>query len=78
MLNCRKIAEHAGPYVDGDLPWHARAKIWVHIRICAHCRRYIMQTKLVGAAMHDFFEAAEMPHPDERAIAQFLLRSNTP
>ena len=77
MLNCREIAEHTGPYVDGDLPWYARAKIWIHIRMCARCRRYVMQTKLVVAAVHDLFEAADMPRPDEQAISQFLLRSNT-
>jgi len=48
MLSCRDLANKvASNYVDGQLRWHKRLTVRLHLAICDNCRRFINQLKLV-------------------------------
>ncbi len=74
MLSCRELNDVATAYIEGELqPW-TRMSIWMHIQMCAHCRRYFRQLRQIRSAsralppldmppevvqsMHDIFERA--------------------
>lgn len=39
-MNCHKVIDFISDYLDGALPWHRRALLWVHLRFCSDCRNY--------------------------------------
>lgn len=47
MLKCRQVPEQAEKLLAGDLGWHERLLLRMHLLICGHCRRYMRQLKLL-------------------------------
>jgi hypothetical protein len=45
MLKCRDVAELVNQSMDRPLPWGTRLGVWLHLRICMHCRRFARQMK---------------------------------
>lgn len=43
MLKCRDIAARADEILSGELPWHRRVAVSVHLFMCERCRRFIDQ-----------------------------------
>ena len=51
MLSCRDIVERASEYLDADLPWRVRLQVRLHLWMCAICREYLRQMRLVVATL---------------------------
>ena len=51
MLNCREITERASEFVDGNLAWHARLRVRLHLMMCRFCEEYIRQMTLVARTL---------------------------
>lgn len=59
MMRCREVtrliasgdAQHAG--------WLMRMQLWVHLRMCEHCRRYAAQIRAIGKAARDLLGSPE-------------------
>ena len=48
MLSCHDLAHKVGSdYLDGHLDWRKRMTVAIHLFMCANCRRFIGQLKLV-------------------------------
>lgn len=43
MLKCRDIAARADDILSGELPWHRRVAVSLHLLMCDRCRRFIEQ-----------------------------------
>lgn len=54
LPTCRDMSRLLSDAMDHRLPWHARAKMYAHLRICALCRAYQRQLSLLRAVLrHD-------------------------
>ena len=51
MLTCRDIAAQVTDHVDHKLSCGQRLKYWMHLSMCAVCRRYVRQMRLTRAAL---------------------------
>ncbi|MEW5984817.1 MAG: zf-HC2 domain-containing protein [Acidobacteriota bacterium] len=51
MLNCRDVVALATDYAEGRLSFTTRAQMWLHLAMCALCRRYIRQMELTRAVL---------------------------
>ncbi|MDP1569365.1 MAG: zf-HC2 domain-containing protein [Vicinamibacterales bacterium] len=47
MPTCRDVTRKATALDEGALPWLERMALQVHLLMCAHCRRYVAQLRLV-------------------------------
>ena len=45
MLTCKEIVEQADALLNEELGWFTRMSIWIHLRMCHHCRRYVKQLR---------------------------------
>ena len=67
MLKCRDITLLASDYIDGRLSWRKRLSMLVHLLICAHCRRFVSQFRVVLRVIRGF----EPAPPDTVALNRF-------
>ena len=47
LLNCQRatlLAEQRA----ARLPPRLRGQLWLHLRLCAHCRRYVRQSRFIA------------------------------
>ena len=54
MLSCKEVTQRAGDWTDGQLRWHERLAVRLHLLVCAMCRRFLHQYRLAAdtAAAH--------------------------
>jgi len=45
MLKCREVVHDTDRLLEGDLRWHQRLSMRMHLAMCRHCRRYVNQFK---------------------------------
>lgn len=45
MLSCKQVVDSADALLARELPWRRRLGIYVHVAVCAHCRRYLRQLR---------------------------------
>lgn len=73
MLTCKTITELVTDYLEGKLPFGQRLKFWLHMSMCASCRRYLRQlratVKLAGQL------PAERPPPEVRDALRAAFRN---
>jgi hypothetical protein len=75
MLTCRDASRLASEVQDRPLGARERLSLWIHLAMCALCRRYAAQLEFVRRA------AERLRSPDGRreglsAEARQLIRSN--
>jgi hypothetical protein len=70
VLKCRDMAELVTPYLDGALPPRTRFAAWLHLRLCAACRRYIEQVRRTIRFLSD--GPPPQPPSNEREIMALL------
>lgn len=61
MLTCRDAAALASDAIDGTLPAARRLSYWMHLALCAACRRYRAQMALTRAALRRLAERPAQP-----------------
>jgi hypothetical protein len=75
MLSCRDVGQKASDYLDGRLSWWTRIKVRLHILMCRHCRRYLVQLRLVIRALRLAGKREQAARESEEATVRLLLRS---
>lgn len=45
MLQCKDVSGEASNYIDGQLPFIKRARVFLHLIVCRYCRRYVQQLR---------------------------------
>lgn len=69
MLTCREVSQQASEYLDGNLPWHRRVGLRVHLFMCRHCRAFIHNMEQTRRVLN-----AQKPiDPDEELLNRFQL-----
>ena len=51
MLTCREVAAKASLKVDGELGFLEKAAVYLHLMMCANCRRFARQFKTLVSGM---------------------------
>ena len=47
MLKCRDVPAHAEQLMAGEMSAGQRLSLRMHLLMCAHCRRYVRQLRLL-------------------------------
>ncbi|MFK8332346.1 zf-HC2 domain-containing protein [Pseudomonas sp. BJa5] len=71
MLNCRDISELASEFIDGTLSLGDRNWVFIHLRQCMHCSRYIDQLELTSRVLQALL--VQDRGVDSQAIVQRIL-----
>lgn len=51
MLTCREMSELGSAIIDGQLNLRTRMAVFMHLRLCTNCRRYIRQLKTTSQVL---------------------------
>lgn len=51
MLTCKDVSERCTDYLERDLSWGERIQYWMHLAMCAMCRRYVAQMRTTTAIL---------------------------
>ena len=51
MLTCREMSELGSAIIDGQLNLRTRLAVFMHLRMCTNCRRYIRQLKATSQVL---------------------------
>lgn len=62
-LDCRQASRAQSDALEGPLPASKRTGLWIHLRLCALCRRYGRQLQFLHRAAHDHAESLTDPAP---------------
>jgi len=54
MYSCKKIADKASDYTEGQLKWHERVAYRFHLLMCKHCRRFVKQFGVMIGSLSKF------------------------
>ena len=69
MLSCRELVEQTDALLAGDLSWHRRLALRLHIAMCHHCRRYVAQYRRMVGLLPQVCDRAE-----DAEVAEVLAR----
>lgn len=73
-MTCKEQAEVVTAYLEGELPLLTRVGIWLHLQMCAPCRRYFKQIGEVAKATGRVPEL-EMPPEVRDSMSGVLARA---
>jgi hypothetical protein len=65
VITCRRAAELISRELDTPLPFHQRAGLGFHTRLCGACRRFRRQLEVVEEAIDEFLAT---PGSGDRAV----------
>jgi anti-sigma factor ChrR (cupin superfamily) len=68
VLSCREVAALATDYAEGRLRPRTRLQMWMHLAMCALCRRYLKQLAATRAVMRHLRERSH----DDRGVPDSL------
>lgn len=71
MLSCREVTEILGTDSLGEISWHRRLGVWLHLLLCRHCRRYARQLRSIRKVAHGLWNQT----PEERRRLAELERT---
>ena len=65
FISCRDASRRISEQHDTSLSRPARIGLWLHLALCAHCRRYLHQIKLLKSFVSDYPDhLSQMRLPD--------------
>lgn len=71
MLTCREVAEQADAYLDGETSVLDRLRIFIHLKACKGCSRFIKQMKTTRELISEATQDIEFDMPDSRLEEMF-------
>ncbi|MBI1869157.1 MAG: zf-HC2 domain-containing protein [Methylocystis sp.] len=71
MLSCEEVVERASEYLDRDLGRWGRLKVRLHIAMCKHCNRYVLQLGLTTRLVRSRPADPLAPHVEDQLIESF-------
>ena len=82
LPTCLEVQTHLTEYAEGSLPMSQRLGIWIHLRLCEACGRFLRGMKaLPGLAKRALATPEETPEAAAAALAKVqaaLLKRPTP
>lgn len=51
MLTCKEMSELGSDIIDNHLGLRTRMAVFMHLRVCPRCRRYIQQLRLTSQVL---------------------------
>lgn len=51
MLSCKEVVRQADDFLERRLTWRGRLAMYLHLAICAYCRRYLSHMTTLLAAL---------------------------
>lgn len=77
MYSCRDIHDHASALVDRELSTREAMAVRLHLLMCAACRRFIRQFRLLTRVLRREAQAAEVPAATiDRIVARIPLEDS--
>ena len=71
LPSCRDVQAHLTEYAEGSLPLSRKVGIWIHLRLCQACARFLRGLKaLPGWAKRVLIPPEEAPEAAVRALAE--------
>ena len=71
LPSCQDVQTQLTEYADGSLPVNRRIGIWIHLRLCKACARFLRGLKaLPGLAKRALAPPVETPEAAMRALAK--------
>ena len=71
LPSCQEVQTHLTEYAEGSLPLSRRLGIWIHLRLCQACARFLRGlTALPGWAKRVLTPPEEAPEAAVRALAE--------
>lgn len=56
MLTCSEVTALVTDYLERQLPLRDRLRMWMHIKMCASCDRYVAQVRV----SHDAYKRRQL------------------
>lgn len=77
MMNCLQATERMADLLDGRLPAGQRLAMWLHVKVCPPCGRYLQQLRDTANALS---RIPPQPAPEnlQRAVLDALRRNTSP
>jgi len=72
MLTCKDVSERVTDYVERELTWSERLQYWMHLAMCAVCRRYVAQMRTTTSLLTRLGEDVPPAPPLDPALRQAL------
>ena len=70
LPSCQDVQTHLTEYADGSLPVSRRVGIWIHLRLCTACARFLRGLKaLPGLAKRALAPPEQTPEAAAKALA---------
>ncbi|MDR3683475.1 MAG: hypothetical protein P4L11_07090 [Geothrix sp.] len=71
LPSCHDVQTHLTEYAEGSLPFGRRLGIWIHLRLCRACARFLRGMKALPEwAKRVLAPPAEAPEAAARALAE--------
>jgi anti-sigma factor ChrR (cupin superfamily) len=79
LPSCQDVQTHLTEYAEGSLPLSRRIGIWIHLRLCKACARFLRGLKaLPGWAKRVLAPPQEAPEAAVRALAEIQVTLSKP
>lgn len=74
MLRCKDVARRIASGEADRAGWLGRMQLWLHLRMCEHCRRYAAQVRTMGRMARE----ALSPGPEDAEALRRLEQAVGP
>ncbi|MEJ2203285.1 MAG: anti-sigma factor [Gemmatimonadota bacterium] len=79
MLRCKEVTRLCASEEILVAPLRVRLGVWMHLKLCRHCRRYVRELARIGQAVRDLYHDVEgQPDRDEALIRRVLSDGGGP
>lgn len=73
MLRCKEVTRLCASEEIRVAPLRVRLGVWLHLRLCRYCRRYVRELARIGEAARDLYHGVkDQPDHDEALIRRVL------
>ncbi len=70
MLSCKDVSERCTDYLERELTWRDRVQYWMHLAMCAVCRRYVGQMRTTAALLKRVGDDVPLHAPLDPALRE--------
>ncbi len=78
MLRCREVSRLYASGEIRDAPVRVRLGVWLHLKMCRHCRRYVRELARIGRSVRDLYHAIEDQPDRNEAMVRRALADRSP
>lgn len=78
MMTCQDATQRMADLLDGHLPAGQRLALWLHVKICPPCARYLQQLRLTAQTLQHLRRDETPPDPLRDDLLDAFRKRNTP